>query len=247
VAAFAAAIQFLLVSPAFVRRAFTPKELGAATGYYPLVGVLLGSLLAAVDVLLASIYPAQLRSALVLAMWIVLTGALHLDGFLDTCDGLLGGATARRRMAIMRDERAGAFALAGGGLMLITMFSALAAIEEARWAALLLAPVLGRCGMTLAIVVFPYGRRTGLGRDIKDHAGVRHAVGASLTALVVVGAFGWGLHSLAPAAALVCAAAVWGLASAFILRRVPGMTGDTYGALNMLVETTTLLTLAAMA
>jgi adenosylcobinamide-GDP ribazoletransferase len=245
--AFAAAVQFLLVSPVFVRRAFTPKELGASTGYFPLVGLVLGSLLALTDALLANIFLAQVRSVLVLGLWIVLTGALHFDGFLDACDGLLGGTSPRRRMAIMRDERAGAFALAGGVLMLLTMFSALTAIEEARWAALVLAPVLGRCGMTVAVVTFPYARSTGLGRDIKDHAGAVQAVGASMTALAIVAALGWGLHSFAPVAALVSAAAVWGLASAFILQRIPGMTGDTYGALNMLTEMTTLLTLAAVA
>jgi cobalamin 5'-phosphate synthase/cobalamin synthase len=244
---FAAAIQFLLISPAFVRRPFTPTELGRSTAFFPLVGLLLGGGLAGADLLLAYVFPTEVRSALVLALWIVLTGALHFDGLLDACDGLLGGGTPERRMQIMRDERTGAYAAAAGGLTLLTMYSALNAVEPARWAALSLAPVLGRCAITLSVVRFPYVRESGLGRDIKDHAGARQAAGAILTTLVVVGGVAWWLRSSAPLAAMVIALVVWRLASLFILRRIPGMTGDTYGAINMLIEASVLLTFAAAA
>jgi len=243
--AFAAAVQFLLISPAFVRRPFTPGELGRSTAYFPLVGVLLGGLLAAADLMLATVFPVQVRSALVLGLWIVLTGALHFDGLLDACDGLFGAGTPKRRMEIMRDERTGAYAAAGGVLILLTMFSAMNAIEHGRWAALLLAPTLGRCGVTLAVVAFPYGRAAGLGRDIKDHAHASQAAAALLTAIAVVGIVCSVLQDLGVAAALVSAAVVWWLASQFVLRRIPGMTGDTYGAINMLIEASVLLTFAA--
>jgi cobalamin 5'-phosphate synthase/cobalamin synthase len=245
--AFAAAIQFLLISPTFVKRPFTPPELGRSTAFFPLVGLLLGGVLTGVDLLLAYVFPAEVRSALVLALWIVLTGALHFDGLLDSCDGLLGGGTPERRLQIMRDERTGAYAAAAGALILLTMFSSLNANEPARWAALLLAPVLGRCGITLSVVTFPYARESGLGRDIKDQAGARQAVGAVLTTVVVVGAVAWQAQSLAPLEATVIALVVWQLASFFILRRIPGMTGDTYGAINMLIEASVLLTFAAAA
>ena len=156
--AFAAAIQFLLISPAFVRRAFTPAEMGRSTAFYPLVGALLGGMLAAVDALLAYILPIEVRSALVLALWIVLTGALHFDGLLDAVDGLLGGGTPKRRMQIMRDERTGAYGVAAGGLILLSMFGALNAIPGERWSALVAAPLLGRCGISLCIAILPYAR-----------------------------------------------------------------------------------------
>lgn len=242
---FAAAMQFLLISPAFIKRPFTPTELGKSTGFFPLVGLLLGGALAGADLLLTYVFPAEVRSALVLVLWIVLTGALHVDGLLDSCDGLLGGGTPERRLQIMRDERTGAYAAVAGALILLTMYSALNAVEPTRWAVLLLAPVLGRCGITMSVVRFPYARESGLGRDIKDHAGARQAAGALLTALVVVGGVAWELQSLAPLAAMLIALGVWQLASSFVLRRIPGMTGDTYGAINMLIEASVLLTFAA--
>jgi adenosylcobinamide-GDP ribazoletransferase len=244
--AFIAAVQFLLLSPAFIRRAFTPQEMGQAAGFYPLVGLLLGAVLAAADFLLGFLFPVQVRSALILVLWIILTGALHFDGFLDTCDGLLGASSAENRMQIMRDERVGAYALASGALLLLTLFSSLGAIAHERWAALMLAPVLGRWGVTLAVVAYPYARPAGLGRDVKDHARRPQVAIATLTVLGVVTALAWLSRSYAPPAALVAASLIWWLGTRFILRRIPGMTGDTYGAINMLIEAVVLLTFVAL-
>ncbi len=242
-----AAIQFLLVSPAFIRRAFTPQELGHATGFYPLVGLLLGALLVLADALLGLRFPVQVRSALILAIWIVLTGALHFDGFLDACDGLLGGSTPERRLEIMRDERVGAYGVAGGAVLLLIMFASLSAVAAGqRWAILLLAPILGRWGMTLAVVAFPYARPEGLGRDVKDHARAPQAVIATVTACAVAALLSWRLGNYLPVAALLAAGLVWWLSARFVLSRIPGMSGDTYGAVNMLIEATVLLTASAM-
>ena len=243
-AALAAAIQFLLISPAFVRRAFTPAELGRSTAFYPLVGALLGGILAAVDALLAHVFPVEVRSALVLALWIVFTGALHFDGLLDSVDGLLGGDTAERRLQIMRDERTGAYAVAAAGLILLAMFSALNAIPGERWPALMTAPLLGRCGISLCIAVLPYPRKRGLGRDFKANARPAYAAAALLSTVGIVALIVWRTGSLRAAAALLTAAVIAILVSRFVLGRIPGMTGDTYGAINMLIEVGVLLTFA---
>ena len=234
--AFLTALQFLTIAPAFIRRRFTSRELGQAVGYYPLVGSLMGAILVGADALLGRIFPAQVQTALLLALWVLLSGALHLDGFLDACDGLLGGFTPESRLEIMRDERVGGFALAGGILLFLVKFSALEA-APARAAALMLAPTLGRWGMSAAIIAFPYARPQGLGRDAKDQATWRQVLLATVTALVVAWlAAGWpGL-----AAIVVAALVVWAGAR-FSLRRIPGLTGDIYGALNELIETAILL------
>jgi adenosylcobinamide-GDP ribazoletransferase len=241
VTAFLAALQFLLYTPALIRRPFTARELGEAVGFYPLAGLVLGILLAAADIGLRSLFPLEVSSILVLALWIVLTGALHFDGFLDSCDGLLGGRTPERRLEIMRDERTGAYGLAAGSLLLLTQYAALNAIGGVRWPVLLLAPVLGRCAMSLGVVLYPYARTEGLGRDVKDNAATAQAAIAGATGFVIVVALAWAVSSAAPLYAAAAAAAVAWICSAFIIRRVPGMTGDTYGALNMLVEVAVLL------
>jgi adenosylcobinamide-GDP ribazoletransferase len=242
---FLTGIQFLLISPAFIKRPFTPQELGGATAFYPLVGAILGGLLIGLDWLLSWFFPLQVRSALVLAAWVFLTGALHLDGFLDSCDGLLGGFTPEQRLEIMRDERVGAYALSGGILLMLVNYSALNSLSGLRWPALLLAPVLGRLAMTLAVWGFPYARPKGLGREIKDNVTNRQAGLAGLfTGLIIVIA-ALLMGSPAPLFALAAGLlACWGLAR-FILNRIPGLTGDSYGAINTLVEMVVLLVMVA--
>jgi len=235
-----AAFQFLTLVPPVVRRPFAPLEMGRAVGYFPLVGVLLGGLLVGLDRGLARLFPADVSAPLLLAAWVIATGALHLDGFLDACDGLFGGHTIEARLRIMRDERVGAFGLAGGVLLLLLKYAALAAAPH-RAVALLLAPTLARWGMTLAVILFPYARAQGLGRAMKDHAGwVQAALATGIALATAWFAGGWlGLAALGLAGVATLGAA------RFVLARLPGLTGDIYGAICETVEVLVLLLFAA--
>jgi adenosylcobinamide-GDP ribazoletransferase len=140
----------------------------------------------------------------------------------------------------MRDERVGAYAVIGGVLLLLIKYSSLAALAD-RTAALLVAPTLGRWGMAVSVVAFPYARAEGLGRVMKDHAGTWQSTLAHLTAVAAalltagwVGAAAFGLAVMATAAI-----------AAFVLWRLPGLTGDVYGAQCELVEALTLLVFVA--
>jgi adenosylcobinamide-GDP ribazoletransferase len=233
---FLAALQFLTVAPPLIRRQLTPAELGRAVGWFAFVGLLLGIALTGIDYALGLLFPPGVMAALLLAGWVLAAGALHLDGFLDACDGLFGGHTAEARLRIMRDERVGAFAVIGGTLLLLVKYSCLAGLAS-RGAALIVAPTVARWGVAVAVVAFPYARAQGSGRWMKDHAGWRQATLASITALVTATlAARWlGLAVVGLAAVMTVAGAV------FVLRRLPGLTGDVYGALCEVLETLTLL------
>jgi adenosylcobinamide-GDP ribazoletransferase len=237
---FLAALQFLTLVPPLIRRPFTPAEMGRAVGWFALVGVLLGAALAGIDFVLGLLFPQSVTAALLLAVWVVLTGALHLDGFLDTCDGLLGGQTPEARLRIMRDERAGAFAVIGGILLLLVKFSCLASVPS-RTLPLLVTPAIGRWGMAVAVVAFPYARPDGLGRWMKDHAGWWQATLATITVLVIAIVTTRWLVLVIVALAAVMTGGIAG----FVLRRLPGFTGDVYGALCEVLETLTLLAFVA--
>lgn len=230
------AVQFLSIFPPVIKRPFTPVELGHSTGFYPVVGLIFGAILVGTNYLLSIIFPSAVTASLTLTIWIILSGALHLDGFLDSCDGLFGGSTSEKRLEIMKDERVGAFALAGGLLLILTKFAALNTLTNPA-SALLLAPTLSRWSMAASIFAFPYAREHGLGRDIKDHTGLRPLLLASAMAFMIawLAAREFGLL-IALASLLV----VW-IASRFTLGRVAGMTGDTYGAINEVVELLVLL------
>lgn len=230
-----AAFQFLTTMPAIIRRAFTPQELGRATGFYPLVGIVLGCLLLGLDSGLRLVFPDAVSAGLILVAWLSFTRALHFDGFLDICDGLWGGFTPERRLEIMRDSRVGAFGVAGGGVLLLLKYSAVLTLSD-RAAGLLLAPTIARWGMVMAIVAFPYARQTGLGRQIKDHSGWPQTLIATITVFFVIWVGGlWGI-----AVWFIVTITFFGIAW-YILRLIPGLTGDTYGAVCELLEVVVLI------
>lgn len=233
-----AAFQFLTTFPALIRRSFTAQELGRAVGYFPVVGLALGGLLYGLGSGLRLIFPSQVVAVLVLAAWMLLTRALHFDGFLDTCDGLFGGFTPERRLEIMRDSRVGAFGVAGGGLLLLAKYAAILSLPHL--SGLLLAPVFGRWALSIAIFAFPYARERGMGRDMKDNVGWSQVILATLISLLTAWLFAGGTGLLA----LAVAGAVLWLGAGFILRRIPGLTGDSYGALCEIVELVILLMFA---
>ena len=229
------AFQFLTTFPAFIRRAFTAQELGRAVGYFPLVGLALGGVLYGLEIGLRLIFPTQVVAIFILAAWLLFTRALHFDGFLDTCDGLFGGFTPDRRLEIMRDSRVGAFGVAGGGLLLLAKYAALVSLPHL--SGLLLAPIVGRWVLSIAIFAYPYARERGLGRDMKDNVGWPQVI-ISTAMTVLAAAFFAGWSGLL---AVVLAGIVLWLGAGFILRRIPGLTGDSYGALCELTELAVLL------
>jgi|YNPNPStandDraft_1061719.scaffolds.fasta_scaffold03555_6 adenosylcobinamide-GDP ribazoletransferase len=238
--AFWAALQFLTILPPLVKRPFTSAEMGASLAFYPLVGLLFGGILVALRQLALGNLPPMVSAALTLALWVVLSGALHLDGFLDTCDGLLGGWTPEKRLEILRDEHHGAYALAGGVLLLLTKYSLLAT-DGFPVLALLLAPVYSRWGMAMAVLAFPYQRPQGVGRAIKDAATWREGLIATGWVLIAA-SLTFSFQSWL--ALVVVMVVVWGGAR-LTLRLIPGLTGDIYGALNELSELAVLLTFVA--
>lgn len=210
-------------------------------GYYPLVGLFLGSGLAGLDWALSTVGSAGVRSALVLALWVGLTGMLHLDGFMDVCDGLLPPQDRARRLEIMKDSRVGAFAVVGVVLLLLIKFNTLAALPNpARWRSLLVAPVLARWAMSWSMYRYPLAGPQGLGVFFKTGLSWPQVSLASAVALAVaLGLWGWSGLALLAATWLITT-----LIARFALARIGGLSGDVYGAIGEVVEAGLLVLLA---
>ncbi|MHB8776445.1 MAG: adenosylcobinamide-GDP ribazoletransferase [Anaerolineales bacterium] len=235
-----AAFQFLTIFPTLIKRMFTPQEMGRAAGWFPLVGVVLGTLLYAVNYAARLVFPGSVSAALTLLAWVVFTRAFHLDGFMDTCDGLFGGWTPERRLEIMKDSRMGAFGAAGGALVLLLKYTALAASLD-MGPVLVISATLARWGMALAIFAFPYAREQGLGRELKDNVGWLQIILATCIALIVI----WFVTGMMGLIAFALAGLALWLGARYILRLIPGLTGDSYGALCEGIELVVLLFFAA--
>ena len=241
IASIFAAFQFLTIFPPVIRRAFTERELGWSLASYPLVGLALGGVLLGAYQGLMLWFDPLVVAALVVVLWVVLTRALHLDGLMDTVDGLFGGWTPESRLEIMRDHQVGAFGAVAGALILLVKFALLVA-TGGNFMPLLLAPLVGRWVLVLAVVAFPYARSQGKGKTIKDYSNWMNLVIASLLALLAVWLVAEWLGLVVIGATLLFVL----LAAWFVQRRIPGLTGDIYGALCELSEVLALLIFSAM-
>jgi cobalamin 5'-phosphate synthase/cobalamin synthase len=251
-AAAVAAFQFLTRLPVPVRVEYTETVFRRSAVFFPLVGFALGIVLSAAGWFLLRIVPAAPAAAVLLCLWVALTGGLHLDGLMDTADGLLSHRSRERMLEIMKDSRVGAMGVMACVLVLVTKGALLFSMMELSWSrSLWLIPLVmlwSRWMMAAAIAGWPYARpEQGLGALFKGVT-LRHAAaGAALSALLTVGLWAlWaGLQApSASAAAMVASfvlppvsAAVVGCGlAAFFHRKLGGLTGDTYGAINELTE-----------
>lgn len=226
-----AAFQFLTIFPTIIKRMFTSQEMGRAVGYFPLVGIALGFLLYAVNYFAQLFFPISVSAALTLFAWIIFTRAFHLDGFMDTCDGLFGGWTPERRLEIMKDSRMGAFGTIGGILVLLTEYTALHSSGNL-FLALTLSTTLGRWASPLVIYSFPYAREDGLGIEMKRNVGFREIIIATL----ITGIFSFFIYSWLGLILMLSSAIVAFLIAFYAMRLIPGLTGDIYGTITTTVE-----------
>lgn len=238
--AFWAALQFLTCAPVPRLAAPSADECGRSVLYYPLVGLFIGTLLVVVTLVLGNADP-TLAAALLLVVWVVLTGGLHLDGFADTVDGWVGGYGDRAEtLAIMKDPRRGAAAIVGVVLLLLVKYAALTdVLRSDAWLALLIAPVLARAALVFLFLTTPYVRADGIGAAHATHLPRRAAILVlivTLTAAVLLD-----FTILVPL--LIAAGVVVGLRQ-LMLQRLGGATGDTLGASAEIVEAIVLVVIA---
>lgn len=215
------------------------RPAGPAAAYYPLVGLILGLLLAGADQLLARFLPQGVAAALLLTIWVGSTGLLHLDGFMDSCDGLLPPREPARRLEIMKDSRVGAFGVAGAILLLLVKVQGLAALPAPdRWPGLVVIPALARWSMAWVMARYPLARAEGLGLFFGRGLGWRQVGLASLiTVAATLSLFGLpGLILIAITWATATLVARWAVA------RIGGLSGDVYGAICELTEAILLIT-----
>jgi len=232
------ALQFLTRLPVRLSGMPTPEQTGRSLLFYPLVGGLIGTLLIAAAHLLEGA-PAVLQAALLLTLWVGLTGALHLDGLADSADAWMGGFGDRERtLAIMKDPRSGPIAVVVLVLLLLLKFTALLALlEQGDHLVLLLAPVLGRGALLALFLYTPYVRPGGLGDALKAHL-PRSSATVALAVTTLLGLLLGGFW------VMMAVAGVFLWLRRMMLQRLGGTTGDTAGALLEVIECAVLLAAA---
>ncbi|MGE5544799.1 MAG: adenosylcobinamide-GDP ribazoletransferase [Bacillota bacterium] len=235
---FLLALQLLTRIPVRIKGEIYPGEMTLAATMFPVVALLIGGLMAITYYLALLVLPGPLPAWVVVAIVLFLTGGLHLDGLMDTADGVFSGRTRETALVIMKDSRAGAMGVIACVLDLGIKTAAINSLVTAYlYPVLLLTPVIARAAMVLSMR-YPYARRgEGTGSPFAGRVGVTRIMFASILALVIAvlvlglkGAF------LAVATWLISMGVAWWLA-----KRLGGMTGDTYGFINEITEISFLL------
>jgi adenosylcobinamide-GDP ribazoletransferase len=222
ISALRGAVSFLTVLPA--GGPLPAPRLGRA--YFPLVGLGVGGASGLVFLAASQAAPRALAAVAALALGALLTGGLHLDGLMDSADGLFGPGGRERRLEVMRDPRLGSFGLIAGVLVILGDFACLSSLSpRSGLFALLLSGGLSRLAMLIVLVALPYVRTAGLGVSARGPAA---AFDVGLGAVcVLIPAFFVGSRSIGAAVG----AALGALAVALLAwRRLGGATGDIYGA-----------------
>lgn len=249
---FLSALQFLTIIPVPLWREASPKEVGGSLSYFPIVGFIIGLILAVLNWLLGLILPPAVVNGLLIAAMVLLSGALHLDGFIDTCDGLAGHRTVEDRWRIMHDSRSGAFGIVGAVVLLLVKYVSLSSVPaNLMTATLVIMPVVSRWAMVYAVFAYPYARPSGLGKVFKEGASGRGlALATVFTLAVAIGAAWWTKTSYFYLVSLVIVSSIWlftWLMATYLKRKLAGLTGDTYGAINEVTEVGVLLIVCLLA
>ena len=236
-----AALQFLTTLPTpALPSAVSERELGLSLLWYPAVGLLIGLLL----VLTASLLPlpVSIQALLVVVVWVILTGALHLDGLADCADALLGGLGDRERtLELLKDPLCGSMAVVALVLALLfkwLLVQALLSASLSLW--LLIVPALARAALLPFFAVTPYVRSGGLGAALAGHfprAAANRLVFALGLSLLLFAGF-WVTFVV-----LLGAAAVFFAVRRLAMTRLGGFTGDVAGALVEISELAIMLAL----
>lgn len=230
---FLLAIQFLTILPIKIHRV-NQRDLALSMGFYPLVGAILGLVLYFLSRWVNSLLPESVHALIIVSVWAILSGGLHLDGLADTLDGFVGGRDAETRISIMRDATIGAMGSLGLffalGLKWATLSNLIAQKQDLF--VLIFIVALSRYLMVYASFVSKYPSARGVGADYVGKISKAIFLFASCFMLFLTGVTIQFLGFL-----LLISAVLWASLWVYYCRlKIGGMTGDTLGALGELTE-----------
>jgi adenosylcobinamide-GDP ribazoletransferase len=237
---FVTALQFLTRIHLFKESEWSAKRFGRSVVFFPLVGMVIGIILLMINHFVGSYLSAHLTAILLVITGFIVTGALHCDGLMDTADGLLSGRSRERMLEIMKDSRVGSAGVTTFVLLVAVKWALLEDISANLLPlALVVAPVLARLVMVMAITLFPYARPEGIGKLFAQYTGRRDFVYAScLTAFLL---FPLAFYSFRVFVSLFSGLLFGSLFCRYTVTKLGGLTGDVYGAATELTEIVALM------
>lgn len=229
---FLIALQFLTRIPVNLKQASTEQEIAKSLYFYPLVGLIIGVVLYSFNFMLYETND-MLRAAIILIIWVIITGALHLDGLADSADALVGGfGDKEKTLRIMKDPYCGPVGVVTLVMVLLLKFSVIYSLTIETSSLLILATCLSRGSILLSFMTTPYARINGLGSAMAEHFSQKTSLYVLFFILSMsIIFFGWFGISV-----IFSIFVTLYLFNRILMKRIDGMTGDTLGAQIEILE-----------
>ncbi|MEQ8200749.1 MAG: adenosylcobinamide-GDP ribazoletransferase [Syntrophomonadaceae bacterium] len=233
--AFLTSLAFLTRIPVPQRsNSFDSTTFSRSIIFFPLAGLIIGLVNGGLYLLLGKVLPIHVLAVITIMVPIFMSGGMHFDGLLDTCDGIFSGRSREKSLEIMRDSRVGSMGVIAGILDVLLRYTLLLSLPGEILPLLLITqPVAGRWVISVALHLFPYARKEGgLGQGFNQHKNVANIIlSTGLTLLIIYALSGFnGLVVVGLAGVASLLIALWAS------YRLGGLTGDVYGALNEAAE-----------
>lgn len=228
---FLVGLQFLTRIHVCTQAEWKEEDFGKSVSWFPVIGMVIGLALCGINFVLQPLNAPYFTAFILVAVEFALTGAMHADGLMDTCDGLFSGRSRERMLEIMKDSTVGSFGLLAFVFLVLMKTFALAEVGESLYMLLLAMPVIGRMNMVISICEYPYARPYGIGKAFAAFRS-RHAVLIGLlSSLVPTLYFGASYLMLAGVGLLAGL-----LLNHWVVVKIGGTTGDTYGCVTEVSE-----------
>ena len=213
---------------------------------YPFVGLVIGLAWFAIALITGGL-PIALHSAAIGLAPIILTGLLHIDGFMDTADAVLSRQSLEDKRRILKDSNVGTFAVVSVICLFFLQFCSVYSIaaEGKDFAVLIFIPIASRCAIGVALLNLSLISQSGYMHTFQEGAKLRHtlAIVATMAVALVAAYVVGGMIALAVfCVILICAAC----ASAYLYRQLQGFSGDLCGCASVVSELCGLLVLAIL-
>jgi len=211
---------------------FDYRKCGKGSAFFPAAGLIIGLFLYAVAAIGLLMFPPLITAAFLIIAGVFISGGLHLDGFMDSMDGLFSGRSRERKLEIMKDSRTGSFGVVGLACLFFIKYAFYIELLQSGYVGWLIAvPVFSRWCMVYAIRYFPYLRQEGLGNPYSDHTGNREFTVATLIMAVTLG-----ITMQVGALIFPALVVVNHIFSKRVCKILGGLTGDIYGATAEIME-----------
>jgi adenosylcobinamide-GDP ribazoletransferase len=242
--AFFFALTFLTRLPSPVPVIYSDELPSKSMVFYPVIGTIIGLILIFLDYFFSLIFASTISNILLLISLVYLTGGLHLDGFIDTVDGIFSGRERDRMLVIMQDSLIGSFGAIAIVLLLLLKYNLFKELSgSVRFPLLLLMPSISRYLVLIVVYKYPLAASSKLGRGFNYYLTKKEIISASiyLTVLCFLVSFIFSLNLYIEVFIVLFTYLIVILISNYVNKKLTGLTGDIYGAIIEISEVVILL------